>query len=56
MTKCFQDLLRKEGPKSLTKGMLASVMSWVPSSIIMIAAYETVKKLSLKENARDLFK
>ena len=56
MTKCFQDLLRKEGPKSLTKGMLASVMSWVPSSVIMIAAYETVKKLSLKEHARDLFK
>ena len=56
MIKCFQDLLRKEGPKSLTKGMLASVMSWVPSSVIMIAAYETVKKLSLKEHARDLFK
>ena len=55
MIKAFQDLLKKEGPKSLTKGMLASIMSWVPSSIIMIAAYETVKKLSLKEDAIDLF-
>lgn len=56
MTRAFQDLLKKEGPNSLTKGMLASIMSWVPSSVIMIAAYETVKKLSLKEDAIRLFK
>lgn len=55
MTKSFQELLKKEGPKSLTKGMLASILSWVPSSVIMIAAYETVKKLSLKEKYIDLF-
>ena len=51
----FKELLKKEGPKSLTKGMLASIMSWVPSSVIMIASYETVKTLSLKEEAIDLF-
>jgi len=56
MTRAFQDLLKKEGPKSLTKGMFASIMSWVPSSVIMIAAYETIKKLSLKEDAIHLFK
>ena len=56
MTRAFHDLLKKEGPKSLTKGMFASIMSWVPSSVIMIAAYETIKKLSLKEDAIHLFK
>lgn len=55
MTRSFQELLKKEGPKSLTKGMLASILSWVPSSVIMIAAYETVKKFSLKEQSIDLF-
>ena len=55
MTRSFQELINKEGPKSLTKGMLPSILSWVPSSVVMIAAYETVKKLSLKEDAVDLF-
>ncbi|XP_068710608.1 solute carrier family 25 member 44-like isoform X1 [Montipora capricornis] len=55
IVKAFQDLLKKEGPKSLTKGMLASIVSWVPSSVVMIAGYETVKKLSLKEDALPLF-
>jgi len=55
MMTSFKELLKKEGPKSFTKGMLASIVSWVPSSVIMIASYETVKKLSLKEEAIDLF-
>ena len=55
MVKAFKDLLKKEGPRSLTKGMLASIVSWIPSSVVMIAAYETVKKLSLKEDATPLF-
>ena len=55
IVKVFQELLKKEGPKSLRKGMLASILSWVPSSVVMIAAYETVKKLSLKEDAIPLF-
>ena len=55
MTRSFKELLKKEGPKSLTKGLLPSVVSWIPSSVIMIASYETVKKLSLKEEATDLF-
>ena len=55
MTRTFQDLIKKEGPRSLAKGMLASITSWVTSSIIMIAAYETVKKLSLNKDAIHLF-
>lgn len=55
MVKAFKDLLKKEGPRSLTKGMLASIISWIPSSVVMIAAYETLKKLSLKEDAIPLF-
>lgn len=55
MTRTFQDLIKKEGSRSLGKGMLASITSWVTSSIIMIAAYETVKKLSLNKDAIHLF-
>lgn len=55
MTRTFKELLKKEGPKFFSKGMLASVVSWVPSSVIMIASYEMVKTLSLKKEAIDLF-
>lgn len=55
MTRTFQDLIKKEGPRSLAKGMLVSITSWVTSSIVMIAAYETVKKLSLNKDAIHLF-
>ena len=55
MTITFQDLIKKGGPRSLAKGILASITSWVTSSIIMIAAYETVKKLSLNKDAIHLF-
>ena len=55
MKRTFHDLIKKEGPRSLAKGMLASITSWVTSSIIMIAAYETVKKLSLNQDAIHLF-
>lgn len=55
MTRTFQDLIKKEGSRSLGKGMLASITSWVTSSIIMITAYETVKKLSLNKDAIHLF-
>ena len=55
VVKAFKDLLKKEGPRSLTKGMFASIISWIPSSVVMIAAYETLKKLSLKEDAIPLF-
>lgn len=55
MTRTFQDLVKKEGPRSLAKGILPSIMSWLTSSIIMIAAYETVKKRSLNKDAIHLF-
>ena len=49
ITKVLRDLLKKEGPMALGKGLHASILSWVPSSVVMICGYETIKKFSLKE-------
>lgn len=48
--KTLKNLLAKEGPMALTKGMFASALSEVPCSAVTILGYELVKKLSLKEN------
>ncbi|XP_001625024.2 solute carrier family 25 member 44 isoform X1 [Nematostella vectensis] len=49
LTQAFKSLLRNEGALALTKGMLPSVISEVPTSMVMIVGYETLKKFSLKE-------
>ena len=54
LTKAFKDLL-KEGPLALTKGMVANILILAPSSVVLILAYELVKKMSLKEEAKSLF-
>lgn len=46
----LKNLLTKEGPMALTKGMFASALSEVPCSAVTILGYELVKKLSLKED------
>lgn len=48
--KTLKNLLTKEGPMALTKGMFASALSEVPCSAVTILGYELVKKLSLKED------
>lgn len=50
----FRTLLKEEGPKGLTKGLSARILSMVPSSIVMVLGYETVKRLSLKTSAVEL--
>lgn len=50
----FRSLLREEGPKGLTKGLSARILSMVPSSIVMVLGYETVKRLSLKTSEVEL--
>ena len=51
MSKTFRELLKYEGTKAMTKGMFASVLFTAPSSAISILAYETVKNLSLTNEA-----
>lgn len=48
--KTLKNLLTKEGPMALTKGVFASALSEVPCSAVTILGYELVKKLSLKED------
>ena len=55
MSKTLQELLKYEGVKALNKGMFASVLFIAPSSAISILAYETVKNLSLNDEARRTF-
>lgn len=50
----FRTLLKEEGPKGLTKGLSARILSMVPSSIVMVLGYETVKRLSLKTSEVEL--
>lgn len=50
----FRTLLQEEGPTGLTKGLSARMLSMVPSSVIMVLGYETVKRLSLKTSKVDL--
>lgn len=50
----FRTLLKEEGPKGLTKGLSARILSMVPSSIVMVLGYETVKRLSLKTSVVEL--
>ena len=50
MTRVLKDLLEREGAVGLFKGVHASIISWVPSSVVWICGYEAIKKLSLNES------
>lgn len=50
----FRNLLQEEGPLGLTKGLSARMLSVVPSSVVMVLGYETVKRLSLKTSEVDM--
>ncbi|XP_077996849.1 solute carrier family 25 member 44-like [Glandiceps talaboti] len=43
------NLIRQEGFKGLTKGMTARYLSSAPASLIIIVSYETLKRISLKQ-------
>ena len=48
MISTFNNLIKEEGIGAVTKGLSARVLSMVPSSLVIVIGYETVKKLSLK--------
>ncbi|EDO42357.1 predicted protein [Nematostella vectensis] len=45
----FRSLLHEEGVAAVVKGLSARIISMAPSSLIMVVGYETIKKLSLRE-------
>ncbi|XP_065187015.1 mitochondrial substrate carrier family protein J-like [Sycon ciliatum] len=46
--KTVQTLWREEGPRWLARGVVARIMSAVPSGAVIIVSYETVKRLSVR--------
>lgn len=50
----FRNLLQEEGPLGLSKGLSARMLYVVPSSVVMVLGYETVKRLSLKTSEVDM--
>ncbi|KAG7265332.1 hypothetical protein CRUP_014368 [Coryphaenoides rupestris] len=44
----FRQLLAEEGPRGMTKGLSARVISAMPTSVLIVVGYETLKRLSLR--------
>ncbi|XP_055518676.1 solute carrier family 25 member 44a isoform X1 [Leucoraja erinacea] len=45
----FRQLLREEGAWGFTKGLTARILSTAPTALALVVGYETLKKISLKE-------
>ena len=46
----FKELIREEGILGLSKGLSARVATMMPSSFLITLGYETIKKLSLRND------
>ncbi|XP_034031858.1 solute carrier family 25 member 44a [Thalassophryne amazonica] len=46
----FKQLLREEGVWVITKGLSARIISSMPTSVLIVVGYETLKKLSLRSD------
>lgn len=46
--KTFRQLLVEEGAWGMTKGLSARIISSLPTSILIVVGYETLKRLSLR--------
>lgn len=44
----FKQLMAEEGLWGLTKGLSARIISSLPTSILIVIGYETLKRLSLR--------
>ncbi|XP_078056265.1 solute carrier family 25 member 44a [Mustelus asterias] len=45
----FEQLLKEEGPLGLTKGLSARILSSAPTTLLLVVGYETLKKVSLRQ-------
>ncbi len=50
----FMQLIEEEGAKGMTKGLTARLLNVMPSSLVIIVGYETLKRLSLRSELADL--
>ena len=44
----FKQLLTEEGVWGMTKGLSARIISSLPTSVLIVVGYETLKRLSLR--------
>lgn len=49
----FKQLLAEEGAWGLTKGLSARIISSLPTSVMIVIGYETLKRLSLRPELVD---
>ena len=49
----FKQLLAEEGVWAMTKGLSARIISSMPTSVLIVVGYETLKRLSLKDDLVD---
>ncbi len=48
VTETFKQLLAEEGMWGLSKGLSARIISSLPTSVMIVIGYETLKRLSLR--------
>ncbi|KAJ3596489.1 hypothetical protein NHX12_002896 [Muraenolepis orangiensis] len=48
VSETFKQLLAEEGPRGMTKGLSARVISAMPTSVLIVVGYESLKRLSLR--------
>ncbi|XP_072024415.1 solute carrier family 25 member 44-like [Amphiura filiformis] len=49
----FSKLIEEEGAKGMTKGLTARLLNAMPSSLVIIVGYESLKRLSLRSELAD---
>ncbi|XP_071943367.1 solute carrier family 25 member 44-like isoform X2 [Antedon mediterranea] len=51
----FKNLFHEEGLKGFTKGLSARYLATVPTSLIIVLGYETLKRVSLRSELKELY-
>ena len=54
MLAVFKELIREEGILGLSKGLSARIATMMPSSFLITLGYETIKRLSLRNDLKEL--
>ncbi|XP_033126200.1 solute carrier family 25 member 44-like [Anneissia japonica] len=50
----FRELLHEEGVRGFTKGLTARYLASMPTSLVIVLGYETLKKISLRNELKEL--
>lgn len=53
VSETFKQLVAEEGARGMTKGLSARVIAAMPTSVLIVVGYETLKRLSLRADLVD---